>query len=362
LLIIADENITQGVNAFTQFGEVRTINGRNISPDMLIGADALIVRSVTRVDEKLLSKAAGLKFVGTATIGSDHIDKNYLDKRAIGFASAGGCNSRSVAEYVLSGLLNYSREGGFSLQGKSIGIIGYGNIGTKVKAIAELLGMTVLVNDPPLQRAGKIGFSAGISQILECDIITLHVPMNNGGEDNTFHLIDFPQLEMLKPGAMLINSSRGAVVNNSALKQTLKKKHLFTILDVWENEPDLDTELLQLINYGTAHIAGYSLEGKINGTKMMFESIRDFFGVSAEWEPVYPDIDPSPECRNLSDIIHNIYDIRTDNHLLREYPPPADISSHFDLLRKNYRVRREISAYINGNSSDLIKALAIAGN
>lgn len=368
MLIIADENITQGVNAFTQFGEVRTINGRNISPDMLIGADALIVRSVTRVDEKLLSKAAGLKFVGTATIGSDHVDREFLDSRGIFFTNAAGCNSRSVAEYVLSALLNYAGVSGTGLSGKNLGIVGYGNIGRKVKAIAELLGMNVFVNDPPLQRTGKIDFSVGMDRILGCDVITLHVPMNKGGEDNTFHLISRRELETIKPGTLLINSSRGSVINNAALKESLDKKPLFTVLDVWENEPEISYQLLQKVNYGTAHIAGYSFEGKLNGTRIIADSMSEFFGIRNKWKPFYPPVDTALiqkdkiSARNLQDFFSAIYDIKTDDHLLRETDPEKSFSAHFDSLRKNYRLRREISAYINDDSSEFIKALASAGD
>ena len=227
--LIVDENISFGKEAFSEFGEITFAHGREINNNMLANADALITRSITKVNEELLS-GTKVKFVGTATIGTDHIDLNYLQENDITFSSAAGCNSNAVKEYVLAAVSHIFKHR-IDIEDKSIGIIGVGNIGTKVAAISESLGLKVIRNDPPLQRlpAGQTGETGSdiyskLEDALQCDIITCHVPLNLEGIDKTVHLINEETLRLIKPGTLLINSSRGAVVDNKALRERLEKQ------------------------------------------------------------------------------------------------------------------------------------------
>jgi erythronate-4-phosphate dehydrogenase len=312
--IIVDENIEFGQEAFEQFGEVILSHGRKITNEMLKDAFALIVRSITSVNEELL-KGTNVKFVGTATIGTDHLDIEYLDLAKIMHSSAPGCNSFAVTEYVLTALSKISYEQNFNLEDKSLGVIGYGNIGKKITSFAKAIGMNVAVNDPPLEREGFDYDFSTLEEALECDIITLHVPLNKTGIDKTYHLLDEERINNLKPGTILINTSRGAVVDNIALLNRLKNKNDITVvLDVWENEPSINQELLQNVFLGTQHIAGYSYEGKEN---------------------------------LLYSITNKIYPIQQDSQTLKSYAElnTAELAKQFDLLRKNYKLRREFNNY-----------------
>ncbi|MEW6702138.1 MAG: 4-phosphoerythronate dehydrogenase [Bacteroidota bacterium] len=363
--IVVDENIPQAREAFESFGELIFLNGREITNKVLRDADVLLVRAVTKVDEELLRRTK-VKFVATVTSGTDHVDINYLKKNKINFADASGCNSYSVAEFVISAIAHIFSKNNFPFQGKTIGVIGVGNIGSKVVRFADALGFDVLMNDPPLQRTlGSQNF-VSLDDILQCNIITLHTPLNLYGRDKTFHLIDEEKLNRIKSGIMLINTSRGEVVDNLALKRRLQTKNdLITILDVWEREPAIDYKLLEKIDIGTAHIAGYSLEGKVKGTEMVYKKFCEFLSTKTpgnklsrtvnEWEPKYSSIADSiisiKEENNfekmLNEIIKQIYDIKTDDKLLREgiKLEKQNQSKHFDELRKNYCARREFNNY-----------------
>ena len=355
LRIIIDENIAYAKEAFGQFGEVTLLPGNRIYNSELKTADILIVRSVTSVNEDLLRNTP-IRFVGTTTIGTDHIDFDYLKENNIAFADAKGCNAYSVAEYVIAALLHLAVKFNFDLKDKSIGIIGVGNIGSKVAAFARALGMKVLLNDPPLQRSGDKRKFVELDKILESDIITLHVPLNKEGIDKTVHLFDEEKLSKINEGSVLINTSRGAVVDNSALLKLLNKKNVFAVLDVWENEPNINTNLLAKVILGTSHIAGYSREGKINGTLMIYNSLCDYLGEKKifksdkENDTVYK-IDLknifSME-RNLEELIKKIYDVKKDSELFKEIisMPQSQHKEYFSDLRKNYPIRREFNNYI----------------
>ncbi len=351
---IVDENIAFADKAFNQFGSVSLVPGREITNSILKNADVLIVRSITNVNEELLINTS-VKFVGTATIGTDHIDLDYLSKNKITYADAKGCNAYSVAEYVVAALLNLSVQFDFSLNEKSIGIVGVGNVGSKVAAFAEALGMKVLLNDPPLKRKGDNRNFVDLDEILKCDIITIHTPLNLNGIDKTYHLFNNENLNKLKNGTVLINSSRGAVINNSDLFNSIKKKKLKVFLDVWENEPDINVELLKIVLVGTPHIAGYSYEGKVNGTKMIYDALCEFFRVEKTFSFNLPAPINSKLHFNNSDkietaienLISTIYSIKNDDIKMREMIM-MDIDKrikHFDLQRKNYPKRREFNNY-----------------
>ena len=354
LNIIVDENIVFAKEAFALFGNVTLLSGREINNSILKDADILIVRSITKVDKELV-KNTPVKFVGTATIGTDHIDLEYLKKNKIAFADAKGCNAYSVAEYLVVSLLNLSVRFNFTLKEKSIGIVGVGNVGSKVAKFADALGMKVLLNDPPLQRAGNNNSFVSLDEILNADIITLHVPLNLSGIDRTYHLFDKKKLMGLKDGTILINTSRGAVIKNQELLEIIDTKKLKVVLDVWENEPDINIDLLNKVIIGTPHIAGYSLEGKINGTKMIFDALADYLNlnISFNFTKEAPknsllSFEKSETIeKDLDQIVSKIYPIGRDDKLMRKM---LDMSreeriKYFDLLRKDYPIRREFNNY-----------------
>lgn len=352
--LVVDENIAFAEEAFSQFGDVLLIGGRQITNEILRNADALIIRSITNVDEKLLQNT-NIKFAGTATIGTDHIDTNYLNKNNIAFADAKGCNADSVTEYVFTALLKIAVDNNLTLKNRSIGIIGVGNIGSRVVKYAEVLGLKVYKNDPPKQRAGEGSNYVSLEEALQADIITLHVPLNKTGIDKTFHLLDEKKLNKIKNNTIIINSSRGEVVDNKALLDIIDKKHFKVILDAWEGEPLINTELLQKVLIGSAHVAGYSLEGKVNGTKMIYDAICKFTNQLNDWEPklstVENNIIDMSSAKNLGEKLHiifkQIYNIEKDDSEMRKMieMDKSLRSAYFDKLRKEYPLRREFTNY-----------------
>ena len=353
--LIIDENISFGKEAFSNLGKVTFVHGRKINNNMLKDADVLVARTITKVNEELLS-GTKVKFVGTATIGTDHIDLNYLQENGIEFACAAGCNSNAVKEYVLAAVSQIFKQYDMDIKDKSIGIIGVGNIGTKVAAISETLGLKIVRNDPPLQRETGSDTYSNLEDALRCDIITCHVPLITDGKDKTVHLINEEALRLIKPGALFINSSRGTVVNNKTLRERIEKhKDIFITLDVWENEPNIDNNLMNIINIATPHIAGYSLEGKVNGTTIIYNALCNYMDVSPVWSPNMPEIsnrqidigDADTTLDLLNNLLNKSYPIANDDKLLREQNSIAEDQrgSHFDGLRKNYYFRRELQNY-----------------
>jgi len=351
--IIADDNIPYVKEAFGDLGDITLVAGRQINSDTVTDADILLVRSVTRVDEKLLEKSR-VKFVATATIGMDHIDTEYLGNRAITFAAAPGSNADSVAEYIVSALFALARKHRFQLSGRSIGVVGVGNVGSRVVKKTRSIGMTVLENDPPLaQTTGQNRF-VPIEPILGCDFITFHVPLTMEGEHATHHMINRRLLDTANNNSFIINTSRGAVADTSALIEALSSGQIRgTVIDVWENEPQIDSELLRKSDLATPHIAGYSFDGKVNGTYMIYCAACKFLGIQPQWSPKnnmppppVPEIkiDSASETDEtaLEKIIHTIYDISEDDARLREMLnlPKQQRGSFFDRLRRNYPVRR----------------------
>jgi erythronate-4-phosphate dehydrogenase len=352
--IVADANIPFVEACFSSTGEVELMSGRDMTPQAVADADALLVRSITPVNEQLLA-GSSVRFVGTATIGFDHVDLGYLERRGIGFASAPGSNANSAAEYVIAALLELGRRHGIRLEGKSIGVIGVGNVGRRVAAKCEGLGMKVLRNDPPLQRETGDAKYVSIETLYDCDFITLHTPLTHEGIDRTFHLANEAFFTSLKPGAVLVNASRGAVVDSAALMAAIKAGRLEAVaLDVWENEPDIDVELLKRVDLGSPHIAGYSFDGKIAGMTMIYEALCRHFGLTPEHSardflPAadVPRLDLGVEGRDdeavLAEAVEAVYSIKCDDADLRPIgdEPPQARGRFFDALRKNYRVRRE---------------------
>ncbi len=365
--IVIDDKIPFIEGVLEPFGEVKYIAGASISPFDVKDADALVLRTRTKCDESLLS-GSKVKFIATATIGYDHIDFAYCAKNAIAWTNAPGCNANSVGQYITSALLNLSLKHKFDLSKMTLGVIGVGNVGSKVVKIAENLGMRVLQNDPPRENQQKINTCktklknpfCGLRKIInEADIITMHVPLERAGDYPTFHLVDDDFLKSLKPGAILINSSRGPVVDNMALKLNLQSSHLRgAVLDVWEGEPHIDLKLLDLVDIATPHIAGYSADGKANGTSMSIQALSKFFDFGIdEW---FPDNVPLTANNNLiidssnkssiqvlQTAVFASYNIMNDDYALRSNPET------FEILRGEYGLRREFHAFsLNHKVSD----------
>ncbi len=349
--IIVDENIPYGKESFGTLGTVETAPGRQINRDVLLDADALIVRSITKVNAALLENTP-VRFVGTCTIGEDHIDKAYLAANGITFTSAPGCNANSVGEYITAALLVLADRYQLRLDELSLGIVGVGNVGSRVFQKATALGMRCVLNDPPLYDQTNDSIYRPIDEILECDIITFHTPLEKAGKYPTYHLCDKEFLRWLKPGAILINSSRGAVVDNYDLEEALRTEHIrAAVLDVWENEPTPNPELLRLAAIATPHIAGYSFDGKVNGTTQVYEALCASLGFDATWSPQdflppppLPEITVNPAGNHaLTGAVLSIYDIMADDSNMRGILdlPRDEYAAYFDGLRKNYPVRRE---------------------
>ncbi|MBN1844745.1 MAG: 4-phosphoerythronate dehydrogenase [Sedimentisphaerales bacterium] len=362
--IVADENIPYVQELFQDLGQVDCLPGRCLRSDALRDADVLLVRSVTSVGADLL-EGTGVRFVGTATIGTDHIDQEYLRSRRIVFVDAAGSNAVSVAEYVITAILVIAQQRGWPLAGRTLAVIGVGNIGSRVEAMARALDLRVLPNDPPRQRQTGDPRFVGLADALGADIITLHVPLTRGGSDPTWHMMDGQKLAGLARRAqtgrppLLINSSRGGVVDNQALRQVLQGENPFgpVVLDVWENEPAIDPDLLARVDLATPHIAGYSLDGKANGTMMLYRGLCRFLdrpaGRSLESllpaPPVGPlTIDSRGDIQQrLARALTAIYPIEADDRALRAIrdEPPEGRGAAFDRLRREYPVRREAGHY-----------------
>ncbi|MBN1973314.1 MAG: 4-phosphoerythronate dehydrogenase [Sedimentisphaerales bacterium] len=352
--ILADANIPYVVDCFSSIGDVHVLSGREIKKDVVADADILLVRSITPVFADLLT-GSKVRFVATATIGFDHVDVDFLRHNEIGFASAPGSNANSAAEYVVAAILEIAQKHNVTLEGKSIGIIGVGNVGSRVCKKCRALDMEVLLNDPPLYRQTDDPKYLPLQELFNCDFITFHTPLTFEGIDKTFHLADENFFKSLKQDCIFINASRGGVVDSISLEASIKTKRLKAVaLDVWENEPNIDTKLLEMVNIGTPHIAGYSYDGKIAGLIMIYKSVCEYFGIKPEHE--ISDFLPEPQVKTIelsgkikkeqeiiSDTVRKIYNVSQDDANLRliSKEPAKNIVKYFDNLRKNYPVRRE---------------------
>lgn len=351
--IVVDENIPQW-QLFASYGQVTRLPGRSISNAEVKNADALIVRSVTRVDEQLLA-GSRVRFVGTCTIGTDHLDLDYLQRRAIAWSNAPGCNAQAVAEYVLACLHVLCANTGRDLHQLCYGIVGVGQVGGRLAALLQALGLQVLLCDPPRQQQEPDLPFVDLDSLLErCDVITLHTPLQLQGQWPTRHLLGARQLSGLRRDAWLLNAARGAVVDNQALLDCLRRRpDLQVVLDVWEQEPDFDIELAALCRIATPHIAGYSLDGKIRGTEMVARQMASCMSLPA---PVLASYPPAPlqavelsehasASEQLAALCGLLYNPLLDDLAFRRLPglPQADRCAGFDRLRKNYPPRRELS-------------------
>jgi erythronate-4-phosphate dehydrogenase len=349
--IVADDKIPFLKGVLEPLADIVYVNGKSINREVVKNADAVLVRTRTKCNESLL-KNTNVKFVGTATIGFDHIDTKWCESNGIVWANAPGCNSGSVNQYIASTLFNLSEKLGFSLAHRAIGVVGVGNVGRKVVHTAEMLGMAVYLCDPPrVREEGACGYISLNGILRECDIITFHVPLNFHGEDKTFHLINDSFISHVNKSTVIINTSRGEIADSNAIKRAYNRGQLAGFaLDVWENEPDVDPELLNLALQGTPHIAGYSADGKATGTAMILRELSRHFDLGFEdWTaadipvPEYPLI--AIDCTGLSNeevikrAVMHTYDVRHDDKRLRN-----DLAG-FENQRGDYPVRREFGAY-----------------
>jgi len=366
--IVADENIVLVEEAFGALGDVTVMHGRSIDAAAVKDAELLLVRTVTQVNAELL-EGSSVRFVGSPTIGEDHVDKTYLEAHGIGFDSAPGCNANSVANYVVGALLQLAEWREIDLSTKRLGIVGHGNVGKRVEAKARRLGVKCVINDLPLARLGGSVNYEDLEAIQQCDMITLHVPLIREGSDATAHLVNSSFLENCKTGFILMNTSRGNVVDGAALQNALETGTCgAAVLDVWENEPTISTELLANCAIGTPHIAGYSYDGKVNGTRQIYEAACEHFEFDPTWDATVhlgssgcdpidvSKIDDTVEAVRTA--VRAVYDIRTDDETLRKIltTSAADHGAYFDGLRRDYPRRREFHAatvQVGSNQSEL---------
>jgi len=359
MIIVIDRDIPFAETMFSGRADVVAIPCDAITPDSVKNADALIVRSPTKVDEKLLA-CSRVGFVGTATSGIDHVDREYLDRRGIAFAHAPGCNAESVAEYVVAALVELSARFGFGLAGMSIGVVGVGNVGSRVARKAAALGMRVLLNDPPLEREKGGKEFIGLRDALRADIVTFHVPLERAGPDPTFHMLNAGRIDAMRTGSIVLNTARGGVVDAASLLGALDAGRLrAAVIDVWEGEPAIDPRAVGKATISTAHIAGYSADGKVRGASMMYEALCEWKQWQRTWvappdsltapsrAEIMIDDSDDDDRKVLRRLVTTCCPIMRDDADLRKITglPEGERSRHFIGLRNNYPPRREFSAY-----------------
>lgn len=356
--IVCDDNMPFAREAFETLGEVTLKNGRAITQEDVRDAELLVTRSTTKVNADLLDNSA-VRFYGSGVIGTDHIDIPYLESRRIVWTAAPGCNAESVATYITAALLWLGGRCGFTLEGKTIGVVGVGNVGKRVCRHAAALGMRVLANDPPRQRdPSDLDAKAFVpleTILAEADIITCHVPLTKNGADATFHLFGAAQFTKMKQGAIFINAARGAVVDTDALLAALERNIAHTVIDCWEGEPAYRPDLLACADLATPHIAGHAYEGKVNGTAIVYRRACEFLGVAAEYPFTLPE-PPVPVWRAdaagradeavLRELVLAVYDIEADSQQLKASckEDAAARAAAFDALRSRYPMRREFAS------------------
>ena len=351
--ILADPNITQVEAAFAGFGEVVLKPGREWTPALARDAEMWLVRSVTRVDERLLDDSR-VRFIASATSGVDHVDLDLLARRGVQFASAPGSNACSVAEYVVAAVLEMLGDERRSVAGMTAAVIGAGQVGSRVALLLEALGIRCLLNDPPLKAAGGDPRFLDLDAVLGADIVSLHVPLTRDGPHPTSRLLDAARLKRLRPDAILINTARGGVIDEAALLAILAERPgMRCVIDCWEGEPAIDPALLQRATIATPHIAGYSFDGKLRATEMIYAAACEHFQRSRQWRPrpvqaVPPaiTIDPAGALAAFRSAVRNCYDVTQDSGRLKAMLslPPTERAAGFDRLRRDYPVRREFAA------------------
>lgn len=382
--IVADKQIPYVTELFSRFASIDLYDGREINADKIHYASILLIRSVTRVNADLLV-GSQVKFVASFTSGHDHIDIDYLKENNIGYADTKGSNARSVAEYVISSLFVLAEQFNFNLQDKSVGIIGCGEVGSLVADMLDTVGVHIMMSDPFLRDAFFSVFQGGVNigqqyrdikELFSADILTLHVPLIKEGLYPTQQLVDADFLERVKDDVILLNTSRGDVIDEDALKKHLRDKRIKLVLDVWQGEPNIDLSLLTGVIIGTPHIAGYSAEGKVSAIEIIFKSICKFLSIytflSAERllelnnQELLIEVDMADEDAIKKAVLAS-YDVRRDQislQCLSEQVGEQQRGAYFDQLRSNYAIRTEFSAmtvHCPQNRELLIKKLQKMG-
>ncbi len=373
--LVIDANIPAAERCFGHFGSLTRVPGREINAAHLKQADALIVRSITQVNDQLLADSP-VRFIGTCTIGTDHIDQAALAQRDIAFASAPGCNAEAVVDYVLSSLLTLAERDGLTLSERTVGIVGVGNVGSRLQARLTAMGVATLVCDPPrADKEGQAGFHGLDALVERCDVLCLHTPLTREGPHATYQLLNAQRIEELAPGCVLLNAGRGDCVDGLALRSRLAGKGDITaILDVWEEEPSIDAGLRDLVALATPHIAGHSLDGKLRGTWMIQQALDHHCGQPSEL--TFADICPPPALASLylqhalppEDALRlcmrAVYDVRRDHDALQRQTQHHGMRKGFDDCRANYPLRREfatLNVQLSGEAIALEGVLRGAG-
>ena len=330
--LLIDDAVWGSNQIFSEFGEVFTLPGREIRSESLKDFDALIVRSRTRVDEKLL-RDANIKFVGSTVAGLDHIDKNYLEDNTITLSSAQGCNANAVSEYVISAIANLSKDYGFKLSNKTLGIIGVGNVGRRLEVKAKQLGMKTLLNDPPREALEGSDNFTSLESALSADIVTFHTPLTYSGPHPTYKLLDSHNFKHINNDAIVINAARGGIINETVWEKTQTKAN---IIDCWENEPNINLNLQKSAYWATPHIAGHSIDAKFMGSFMIYKDLCKYIK-----KPLNNNIEHliNPELKiirenNLHETLNSIYSFHADDKAIQDI-------SNFENYRRNYPERYE---------------------
>lgn len=358
--ILADAHIPYLRGVIEQLGEVEYLPGNQFTKESIKDKDALIVRTVTHFGEENLY-GSNVKIICSATIGYDHIDTEYCDANGIGWRTAPGCNANSVEQYITASLLYLAEKYNLNLTGKTIGIVGVGNVGSKVEIACNKLGMKVLLNDPPREKSeGPSGFVDIETIKRDSDFITFHTPLLKTGEYKTHHLADDMFFDDLSCKPFIINAARGGVTCNKSLKKAMRSGKISgAVIDCWENEPEIDCELQALIDIATPHIAGYSADGKWTATRISIENLIEFFDLQVKPNylklphPLIPIIDLNrvSEENQLSHSVWHTYNPIKETELLKLNP------EKFYWFRSNYPLRREYHAYSVMNAASSIKEL-----
>ncbi|MEM0911066.1 MAG: 4-phosphoerythronate dehydrogenase [Pseudomonadota bacterium] len=353
--ILYDSAMPYAVEFFDGLGRLSSFSAGSLEASALASADILLVRSTTQINQQLLTQAPKLKIVGTATAGFDHFDVNAIENAGVKWMASPGCNARAVAEYVCCALLTAAENVGFSLSNKSLGIVGAGQVGSRVANLMQYFGMRTINCDPPRARRETQFQSAALEEALNADIVSLHVPLTREGEDPTYHMLNAKLLGQMSAGQVLINACRGDVIDPEALLQL--KNDLFLVIDCWPNEPNVNKDLINASDIATAHIAGHTLEGKARGTEMLYQQLcalikkdidRHLINFLPDMAPTEPLLHALQQIENdgisqhrLMELCRCFYNISKDEAAFRQCMSNTDSFSEF---RRNYPIRREFDA------------------
>jgi len=349
--IVADENIPGLDETFGKFGSILRLEGREIRSEDVRHADVLLIRSVSSIDERLL-RGSSVQFVGSATIGIDHVDADYLRRAGIRWCHAPGCNADAAAQYTLALISLLAQKSQRDLCSMTAGIVGLGNVGSRLRTLLSIVGIKqILACDPPLANSGQTGL-VDMHQIVECELVSFHVPLTLDGPHRTQHLGNSSFFSKLNPGTLVVNSSRGTVLETTALNDWLGQGKGQAALDVWPEEPNIDASLLEKVTVATPHVAGHSLEGKLNGTRMLFRQFLDWQGIQPPGPLAPHPADPVPivisPAESLQQVVLAACPVEEDDRLMREcLRVNGQISAiEFDAMRKIYRNRRDFAGIL----------------